>query len=557
MTQSIRKSQIADSVSSIIVPNRHLYKRIANVSSLAKFTILAGICVFFYFLVYYLQVYFIYSRYFPIILIIAIFTGFGLWVTSAFAMFSITGTMVEKKLIRRIFPLLLILGILTAYLAMVIENKFLSLVTLIVNSPLFFGVESNLVYTQLINVIFYVYVVPILEEFAKIFPVLVLMGNFVKLSSKDRNIVTSLTPSHRSIVLFGAFFGAWFDLFEQLLSYSITSDAIVLITNRSVYPLHSVTTMITAFGLGWIFVHRKRMHKIVKIIFFIISLTLSSVFHGLWNSNFWIVESPVNLQILGYVSYGLFAFFLLWILLKVPKLCPKCYSEHSSVQCDVLETSFYELNTKFLKNKDIKEIYDETAELMRCSECQVIAYNGEFCLNCWSFPKLQCENCNQVIPAFSRNCWACGVEVPSLIDKMSSSSPPIYVNIAVGITRIIGMGLFVISIFVFVNASNSLDFLGEVIFILGVILSISVAVFWQKQQSNRVKSTIVSLNVSAIMALIVIIMVIYMAVVAVLFLVTVVQIILGILSLLILISVAIGCAIFLAKIIGGTNLIVI
>jgi len=562
MTQTIGKSNKEDIFASNLVPNRLLYKQIGTVSSLTKFAILGGLCVFFYFVVYYLQVYFIYSQYFPIISIIAIFTGFFIWVTSAFAMFSITGTKIEKTLVKKIFSLLLVLGVLTAYLAIVIENKFLSLVTVLVESPAFFGVATDLTFTQLVNVIFYVYVVPVLEEFAKIFPILLLIGNFSKIRTNDHNVVTSLTPSHRTIVLFAGFFGAWFDLFEQLLSFSLNSDTMGLITNRSIYPLHSVTTMITAFGVGWIYVNRKNMHKLVKFVVFIISLTLSSIFHGYWNSNFWLVDDEIvrlrNLDILGYVSYGLFAFFLLWILLKIPRICTKCFTEHSkSEECGLPKSSFRKISFKLNRSKDIKAIHDESVELMRCPECQVILYNGEYCLNCWSFPKLQCENCNQVIPAFSRNCWACGAEVPTLINKMSSSSPPVYVNAAVGLTRILGFGLVIISIFIFVNASNTLDFLGEAIFILGVIISIGIAVFWHKQENNRVKSILVSLNVSAIIALIVTIMVVYMAVVALFFLTTITQIILGILALLVLILVALGCMIFIAKIIGGTNLIIV
>ena len=143
-----------------------------------------------------------------------------------------------------------------------------------------------------------------------IFPVLILMGNFAKIKIDERNKVTPLTPSHRTIVLFAAFFGSWFDLFEQLLSFSVsTNEGIhLLITNRTVYPLHSVTTMITAFGVGWIFLNRKNMPSIVKVWVFLVSLSLSSIFHSLWNRNFWIVENETvrmnNLAILGLAEHG-------------------------------------------------------------------------------------------------------------------------------------------------------------------------------------------------------------------------------------------------------------
>ncbi len=562
MTQSIGKSQPEESISSILIPNRHLYNKILNISSLAKIVILGSMYAFFFYISHLLKVYFVYSRYFPIVSIFVIFTGFGIWITSAFAMFSITGSDVEKSLVKKIFPLLIISGVLTAYLAIVIENKFLPLVTILVENPLFFfGTSVNMTFTQLIKMIFYVYLVPVLEEIAKIFPVLILMGNFAKISVKNRDVVTSLTPSHRTIVLFGAFFGAWFDLFEQLLSFSLTSDVVSLISNRTVYPLHSVTTMITAFGVGWIFVNRKNLNKFLKILMFVVSLTLSSVFHGLWNRSVLVVDDPItrlnNLTILGYISYGLFAFFVLWILLKVPKICSKCYSEHLTKDCNLPQTSFRKLGFKLNRSKNIKEIYDETAELMRCPECQVVLYNGEFCMNCWSFPKLQCENCNQIIPAFSRNCWACGSEVPTLVDKMSSSSPPMYVNAAVGITRVLGMGLIIIFFFVFLNASNTLDFLGNAIFILGVLISIGIAIYWHKSSVNRVKSILVSITITAVIALIIIVMVVYLGVIASFFISAITQLLLSILALVMLILLAVGCVIFLVKVIGGTNLIVI
>ena len=561
MTQSIGASKSEQLLEPILVPQRHLYNRILSLSSLSKIIILGIIYAIFYFLIYILKVYYIYSIYFPIVSIFVIITGFGVWVTSAFMLFSITGSDVEKSLVKKILPLMIVAGVLTAYLAIVIENKFLALVTILAESPDFFGASVNMTFNERVNTIFYVYTVPVLEEIAKIFPVLIFLGNYAKISIKDRPQVVPLTPSHRTILLYGLFFGAWFDLFEQLLAFSTTSNVISLISNRTIYPLHSVTTMITAFGVGWIFVSRKNMSKILKVILFMASLSISSVFHSLWNSNLLPEADPVtslnNLTILGYISYGLFAIFMLWILFKVPKICPKCYSEHFGSECTKTNLNLRKLSFKLKTSKQIKEIYDESAELMRCPECQVITYNGEFCLNCWSFPKLQCENCNQVIPAFSRNCWACGVEVPSLIDKMSSSSPPMYVNIAVGITRILGMGLLVIFFFVFLEASSSLNFLGKTMFILGVLISLGIAIYWHKSSNNRVKSELVSIIVTSILAIIVLIMVVYLAVIASYFITTLIQIVLCVLSIIFLLVIAIGCIIFLSKSIGGTNLIII
>jgi hypothetical protein len=319
--------------------------------------------------------------------------------------------------------------------------------------------------------------------------------------------------------------------------------------------------MITAFGLGWVVLLRNKYGKRVTIPIFVGSLLLASAFHGAWNFNIRITTDTIlranNQKILGYISYSIFALFLLWILFKTPKFCSKCNSEHLSDKCTNDRLKDRSLKTKLTVTKRIKkELYDNDSEMMLCPECQFPMYDGKKCLNCWSFPKLQCENCNQVIPPFSRNCWACGADVPTLYDKMASSSPPMYINFAVGFTRIIGVGLAIVFVFIFSRIQNTINFLGNAIFLLGVLISIWIAIFWFRSRNNRIKSMIVSVNVTSIVAVTIIMTSLYLSVFGVFLIISIFNLVFGIIGMCLLLLLVVGSVYFLTRVIRGTNLIV-
>ncbi|MHA1397377.1 MAG: PrsW family glutamic-type intramembrane protease [Candidatus Heimdallarchaeaceae archaeon] len=501
------------------------------------------------------------SSYLPILVILILTLFFVFWIYLLFFSFSITATKIEKNTIRKIFPLLLVMSILSTYFAVVIENKMLNLVGTI--SSLFEQFNIVSVNVASIQLFFYVFVIPVIEEIGKIFPILILMGNYVKLKFKEKTVLAHLTPSHRVIVILGGFFGCWFDLFEQYLSYSANSTSIdTLIFGRAIFPLHSVASMITAFGLAWVFVSKNRWRKVKQYLVFVIFLSISVLFHGLWNF-YSIVDINLEtrtsyLAMLGYVSYAFFVFFVFWILLRIPKLCPLCNTEHKGACFIEAEDETKEIMQKINKARYIKPLYESnSSDSMVCSECQKPMYNGSFCLNCWSFPKLQCQNCNQVVPAFSRVCWSCGSEIPTLYDKMTSSSPPFYVSFSVGFTQILGAGMLVSFIFALISLPSTFSYLGHTVFLLSIIVTVFISISWYYLGKNKVKSMLSSINVLSILALSVIIMSLYLMVFAILMIVSIVQIITGLVAFSCLIILSVVSIVYLKKVVKGARLIII
>ncbi len=571
MIQTSEES-ITEDTSSLMVPSRLEYNRIFSLSSFGKL-ITIGALVGLLYLTYSLLSYYLESYYFPFVVIFTIILFFVIWVSSLYFLFSLTSTDIEKTVIKKILPLLLVTASLTAYFATVIENKAFLLVFTFKDLLTTIGVPG--ITYQVANAVLYVSVIPIIEEIAKIFPLLILLGNFVRVNIKKKNIVTNLIPTHRLFVLIGGFYGATFDLFEQFLSFSILSNPPqgyftsaltnqeildVLINTRTVFPLHTITSMLLAFGLGYVFISRKDKKKILSRILFFLSFCVSVGFHAYWNYNFQIFNEKFTLSQLhkmGYISYAFFGFFILWIVFKIPRLCPTCFSEHRSKYCKVTEKDFEKYKEKIRKNRRIGQLVDRTTKMFVCPECQYPLYNGEFCGNCWSYPKLQCENCNQVIPSFSRNCWACGADLPTLFEKMGSSSQPIYMNLSVGFARILSIGILIIFVFVFITIDDTLHFLGNTIFLLNVIIALGVSVIWYASPKNRVKSILASINITSIVVFSLLITTLYLSIFAVFLIISLYQIFFGLVGISLILLVDSLLILFIIKASRGTNLIIL
>jgi RsiW-degrading membrane proteinase PrsW (M82 family) len=506
------------------------------------------------------------SSYLPILVVLIILSFFVLWISGVYIFFSITNTEVEIKTVRKIISLLIVMGVLSAYFAMVINHK-----ALVFTTDVYFLLgNSNLSVYQIL----YIYIIPIIEEVAKIFPVIILIGNYIQLKKADGSIHSRLTPSFRSIILYGAFFGAWFDFFEQFYKYSeflaagySNSEIIALLVySRSIFPLHMVMTMITAFGLGLSFVYREKLSRTFRILIFVAFLLLSSSLHGFWNylsqPNLTFTYKEFFLRIMGLSSYALLAVFGLFLLIYVPKICSICNTEHLTKKCPDVYFNIIRINKQLAKKKDITPLYQESEDLIICSECQNLSFNGEFCFNCWSFPRLQCENCNQVVPAFTRTCWACGTETPTLYDKMTSSSPPFYVNISVGFTRILGVGMLISFIFAFTTLSRtiaqigSLSSMGYTILLLGIMLAVFIIIFWYAFRNNKVRSMIGSMNILSIVAISIIVNALNLCVFAFLMIITGSNVIAALLSLIILGLLITVSVYYLSKVTRGARLIV-
>ncbi len=544
----------------LLISNNLLYRRIFSLPSLLKFIILGVFIVAFYFIPILFE-YYENSTYSNIITILIMVISFFFWVSSFYLVFSITATEIEKSLLRKLFSLLLIMGILTAYFAVLIENKSFSLISVFFTLFREFGLIPTV--GEFVFDILYVFVIPVIEELVKIFPIMILLGNYAQLTIKQKKIHTRLTPSFRIILIFGAFFGAWFDLFEQFLSFSANptgQDVSGLILGRSIYPLHIVTTIIASFGLAWFFKSRKKYSVIIRSIIFGIFFLFAVCFHGLWN--YYSVAfasssaSTLILSILRYTSYALFLVFLIWILLHIPSYCQTCYTEHSSEECVEKMKSKSNLTDTLQKKRNIRLLYSKSSHYILCPECRNYTYNGEFCLNCWSYPKIQCSNCNQILPAFTRICWSCGIEVPTLYDKMTSSSPPFYVSAAVGFTRIIGAGMLISFIFAFLSVSNDINSLGQTIFLLAVIFSIFTAIVWYAFEGNKVKSMISSMSIISVIAISIIITSLYVSIFAVLMIISIVQIVFGLIGLSCVLLISIISFYFIKKTLKGARLII-
>ncbi len=558
---SAKKNKLVTSVEDLLIIEP-IHKRFLSFSTLVKIAFLAVLAILAYFLVAIVTRY-ENSIYFPILIILTITVFFILWITCLYLLFSITSTQLENKLIKKLFSLLLVMGVLSAYFAVVIENKSFILVATI--SGFFSSIGSFPEVYHIIHYIFYVFIIPIVEEIAKIFPIIILLGNYVRLNlNTKRSIHTRLTPSFRIFVLLGGFFGAWFDLFEQFLSYSSSPPETVisfLVLKRSIYPLHTVTTMLAATGLGLVFIYRNKLPKYTKIAIGVLFLILSISFHSLWNYNtaFNINEETRSLiySILGTLSYVLFGIFVLMIMFYVPSFCPKCFTQHIEKECPDITSHSHPLKEDLEKMKNTEPLYDEKTNLMICSQCRTPVYTGEFCLNCWSFPKIQCQNCNQVLPPFTRICWSCGTEVDALYEKMSSSSPPFLASIAVGFTRILAVGMFISFIFTFASIEDTVSFLGYTLFLLSIIITIFVTVVWHRYKRNRVKSIISSINLLSIVAISIIVTSLYMIVFSLLLIISILQMVYGIIGLLCTLTLASASVYFLFKTSKGVRLIVL
>lgn len=559
---SAKKKKSVPSVEDLLIVEP-IHKRILSFSTLTKISILAVIAILAYFLVTFVIKYET-SIYFPILIILLIIVFFILWVTCLYLLFSITSTQLESKLIKKLFSLLLVMGVLSAYFAVVIENKSFTLVSII--SGFFSSIDSFPEVYHIVHYIFYVFVIPIVEEIAKIFPIIILLGNYVRLNlNSKRSIHTRLTPSFRIFVIVGGFFGAWFDLFEQFLSYSRSSspETVIdlLVLKRCIYPLHTVTTMLAATGLGLAFLYRNKLPKFTRAIVVILFLALSIFIHSLWNYNtkFNTNVETVSLiySILGILSYALFGIFILVVIFYVPSFCPKCFTQHIGKECSDTSSQLHHSKENLEKMKEIEPLYDEKTNLMVCSQCRTPVYNGQFCLNCWSFPKIQCRNCNQVLPSFTRICWSCGTEVDALYEKMSSSSPPFYSSIAVGFTRILAVGMLISFIFTFATIEDTVSFLGYTLFLLSIIIAIFVTVVWHRYKKNRVKAIISSINLLSIVAISIIVTSLYMIVFSLLLIITILHMVYGIIGMLCTLVLVSASVYFLLKTSKGVRLVIL
>ncbi|MHA1778625.1 MAG: hypothetical protein ACTSYN_03545, partial [Candidatus Heimdallarchaeaceae archaeon] len=125
-----------------------------------------------------------------------IFLFFLLWIVLIAETLVLNPTNTEIFIIKKTVDLILVLGLLTAYFAVIIENKAFSLLTFIDSVINNIGVKANLTVLQ---DYFYAVVIPIIEELTKIFPVIILFGNYIRIPQNREPFHTRLLPSQRIV----------------------------------------------------------------------------------------------------------------------------------------------------------------------------------------------------------------------------------------------------------------------------------------------------------------------------------------------------------------------
>ncbi|MCG3222076.1 MAG: hypothetical protein H7641_11930, partial [Candidatus Heimdallarchaeota archaeon] len=141
MIQSSQDKEKRESTS-IILTSESFYRNILSFSSLAKILFLGILGIIVYFLLSYVEI-FVNSNYFPIIIVLIIIMLFVLWLSIVYTFFSITATKLELTVVKKIFTLLLIMGALTAYFAVVINNKALIFASVVSSFLEQFGIVTN------------------------------------------------------------------------------------------------------------------------------------------------------------------------------------------------------------------------------------------------------------------------------------------------------------------------------------------------------------------------------------------------------------------------------
>ncbi|MHA1685893.1 MAG: hypothetical protein ACTSYD_05705 [Candidatus Heimdallarchaeaceae archaeon] len=493
-----------------------------------------------------------------------IFLFFLLWIVLIAETLVLNPTNTEIFIIKKTVDLILVLGLLTAYFAVIIENKAFSLLTFIDSVINNIGVKANLTVLQ---DYFYAVVIPIIEELTKIFPVIILFGNYIRIPQNREPFHTRLLPSQRIVVLYGGVFGAWFDLFEQIMIFSnTTTDSYsFLLFHRTIFPLHTTTSMLAAFGLSVFFVNRQRkkskdnektsIKANIRYVLLSLFLIASIAYHSLWN--FFVIANFNQdfLLTLGYGSYFLLFVILIWALIQKPGYCSICHTEHKDREnCpDVIE------DFKFIENesKKARGTYRSYSSSNRylCPSCSLLQFNGEYCEHCWSFPKLECNNCNQLVPVFSRICWSCGAEQDTLYEKIPFSSPPYSVSFAVGFTRLLVSCFFISFLFTLPKLEGTLNSVAYSLFYITINSVLIVVIAWYAFKNTKIKSMIASVIITSCVLITFGLLAVYTAIYAIMLITSIIYASLGLWSLASSALIILFCVFYLYRVVKKMHLI--
>ncbi len=490
------------------------------------------------------------NQYFAVYTIGYFIMNFLVWVSFAFIFFYNSKTDIEWELIRRSIFIILLVSLMSAYVSTISERLF----------TLLFGFSNS---NDGEIIAYYVYLVPTVEEFCKFFPIFFLFRNYIRIKDNAGHSVYKFIISKRQLLIYSIVIGAFFDLFKHFQTYSMISDSkffVNFIFLRSISPIMAVTSLIFSLGANYILFNYRDAERDQKTNknkwlyiggFFII---VSIMIHSLWN--YADVSFSPNSELIFEVVISLLFLIFCFILIKKPVICSKCKLEHAFGLCPS-ELSDNMLYNKILSHKQVySNDYAIASNFILCPNCGLQTFDGQVCYSCGSWPKIQCSNCNQVVSVFANRCWSCGMPIPSLFDKMHSSSPSFYASLAVGVSRLIGTGILISVIISIINLDNSPMELGFEILLLIIFIVFSTTIFWYFLEKRRMTSIFISIIVTSSIFFVVVIQSIFFAVLSLISIFNFTKLLFGIAVLVSSLSLLFLSFVYFRGIIRGESLII-
>ncbi|MHA1304494.1 MAG: zinc ribbon domain-containing protein, partial [Candidatus Heimdallarchaeaceae archaeon] len=339
------------------------------------------------------------TEYFQVITIIYLVCNFLIWILLPLTFFFFARTEVEWSILKHSATLVIVMGVLSTYLVLIVERLFL----------LFSYSAEGLDFLYVLGI------VPVVEEISKFFPIFILSKHYIRIKQDGQVISKRLVVSKRQIIFYGLFFGGFFSLFEHFFLYSslFSNEGIeALIFHRTLFPLHLVTSVIFAFGMSSLLFQQRKIKSYKNIMIAFATVFMAFGIHSLWN--YLTINNLLSLmKIIGWISVGVYLLFSFSLLIK-PNICPDCGIEHKKGECSLTSSIKVPLSEIQKRKALFSDEFDVSDEFTTCPRCGIQLFDGLVCYSCGSWPKLQCANCNQVVPAFARRCWACGSTLPTL-----------------------------------------------------------------------------------------------------------------------------------------------
>jgi RsiW-degrading membrane proteinase PrsW (M82 family) len=264
--------------------------------------------------------------------------------------------------------------------------------------------------------LFVAVLVPLIEEFAKFFPVY-LVARLMLINSKGEEQRYINNP--RVILYFAIITGAIFNLLEtyhytwsigniyMTNNPSVWNGVVLQIIIRSINPLHIAGSILCASTLVL------ALNNSLKEISPTQSLSLwrgyifAVILHGLWNAaainsttlpHVIIAGIPIswiNILLIG-VSVSIFAFTLYIIIFWSPRYCETCGLWHKEELHD--ETIFAFFKTSLKSYIGLRQY--------KCTNCSARSLESN-CNVCNSTKLIRCGNCYNAIPVYENKCWSC------------------------------------------------------------------------------------------------------------------------------------------------------